>query len=195
VLKIANDRARRYKEQIERLGKSKHKDADTERAIENIVQRSGEKDWLFYVRKANSEKDIEKKNAIFQEGIRLTPLSPELLGNYAVFLKNEKQDNLGAEEYYQKALAVEPNNSMNLGNYAIFLQVIKNDYAAAEEYYMKALNFEPNHAVRLGNLTKLLIDKNDLNQAGLCLKRAFENFDGSSQNIVENAFLDYVIVR
>ncbi|WP_130471554.1 tetratricopeptide repeat protein, partial [Candidatus Magnetaquicoccus inordinatus] len=92
----------------------------------------------------------------FAQSYALAPNDADILGNYANFLNNIRQDYARAEELYERALSVYANHANNLGNYALFLQTIRQDYDRAEELYERALSVDANHATNLGNYANLL---------------------------------------
>jgi Tfp pilus assembly protein PilF len=92
---------------------------------------------------ATKKKTIREKDVVYREGIEHFPNSPELLGNYALFLKNEKNDMEGADKYFLKALEVDPNKVNILQNYAIFLRDVKKDENAAHDYFSQAHDAKP----------------------------------------------------
>jgi len=165
IKEIAEQRAKTYKEQVEKATEEESTDPVTKKAISDMVSR-GEKDWWYYERKASAEKDIDKSEQLYLEAINKLPNSHELLGNYAVLLYNIKKDYDKAEEYYRKALEIRPDDANYLGNYAILLKEVKKDYEKAEEYYIKSLDIEPNNANNLGNYAILLKEvKKDYDKA------------------------------
>ena len=75
-------------------------------------------------------------------GIRLAKTKNQkahALGNYARFLKNQKQDYPQAEEMYQRAIKADPKHANNLGNYANFL-FVSNQKSRAIQFLEKAEN-------------------------------------------------------
>jgi protein O-mannosyl-transferase len=112
--------------------------------------------WWHWQNRINASTDLDEKEKLFSEGLEATQNAPQLLGNYAIFLKNQRKDDARAEQYYLKALAADPNHANTLGNYASFLHTQRKDDAGAEEYYLKALAVDPNHANTLGNYASFL---------------------------------------
>ncbi|MDH7904286.1 tetratricopeptide repeat protein [Porphyromonas gingivalis] len=130
--------------------------------------------WM-WILKANQEKDIEKKDKIYREGIAMYPQDANLLGDYANFLCDIRHDYDQAETYYKRALEADPKDATALGNYAVFLQDIRHDYDQAERYYKKALEADPKNANTLGNYAVFLQDiRHDYDQAESYYKRALE---------------------
>ncbi len=114
---------------------------------------------------AAEEENIERRDEIYQEGLKKYKDHPVLLGSYANFLTEIKEYDK-AEESYQKSIEADPNHANNLGNYAVFLTDIKQDYTQAEEYYQQSLAADPKHANNLGNYANFLKDiKQDYTQA------------------------------
>ena len=60
------------------------------------------------------------------------------MGNYTVFLYEQRHDYDKTEEYLQKALAVAPDCITNLENYAEYLEDVCHDVKAAQEYRQRA---------------------------------------------------------
>ena len=130
--------------------------------------------WM-WILKANQEKDIEKKDKIYREGIERYPQDADLLGDYADFLCDICHDYDRAEAYYKRALEADPNHANTLGNYALFLKDVRHDYDQAEAYYKRALAADPNHANNLGNYANFLYNiRCDYDQAETYYKKALE---------------------
>ena len=141
--------------------------------------------WM-WILKANQEKDIEKKDKIYREGIAKYPQDANLLGDYANFLCDIRHDYDQAESYYKQALEADPKDATALGNYALFLKDIRHAYDQAERYYKKALEADPNHANTLGNYANFLNDiRHAYDQAEVYYKRALE-VDPKSANKLGN---------
>ena len=130
--------------------------------------------WM-WILKANQEKDIEKKDKIYREGIAKYPQDANLLGDYANFLCDIRHAYDQAESYYKKALEADPNHANTLGNYALFLHTIRHAYDQAETYYKRALEADPKNANILGNYALFLQDiRHDYDQTESYYKRALE---------------------
>ena len=128
--------------------------------------------WM-WILKANQEKDIDKKDKIYQEGIAKYPQDADLLGDYANFLCDIRHAYDQAEMYYMQALDADPKNANTIGNYAVFLKDIRHNYDQAEVYYKQALEADPNHANALGNYALFLQDiRQDYDQAESYYKQA-----------------------
>ncbi|GAP80744.1 hypothetical protein PGANDO_0209, partial [Porphyromonas gingivalis] len=143
---------------------------ETSASYHNVL--SGALSYLF---DANQETDIDKKDKIYREGIAKYPQDANLLGDYALFLKNIRHDYDQAKSYYKRALEADPKDATALGNYAVFLQDIRHAYDQAEVYYKRALEADPNHANTLGNYAIFLQDiRHAYDQAEVYYKRALE---------------------
>jgi Tfp pilus assembly protein PilF len=183
VVKIAEERAKRYREQIEKVNDGTTTSEETKEAVSGMVSR-GAKDWWSYELKASKEKDMKKQDKIYLEGIKEFPKSAELLGNYAVFLETIQKDYDKAEEYYKKAIELDPKDAAFTGNYAPFLHEIRKDYDKAEEYYKKAIELDPNNAHNIGNYAVFLNDiRKDYDKAEEYYKKAIELDPNNAQNI------------
>jgi Tfp pilus assembly protein PilF len=102
------------------------------------------------------ESDPDQADGIYRAGLAQFPGSAPLLGNYALFLYEVKNDYDGAEEQYLRALEIDPNRPVTLSNYANFLWRIRNDYDAAEKRYRRSLEIDPNRAITIGNYANFL---------------------------------------
>ncbi|ATR89860.1 hypothetical protein CS544_01205 [Porphyromonas gingivalis] len=130
--------------------------------------------WM-WILKANQEKDIEKKDKIYREGIAKYPQDANLLGDYANFLCDIRHDYDQAESYYKQALEADPKDATALGNYALFLKDIRHDYDQAESYYKQALEVDANHANTFGNYANFLCNiRHAYDQAEVYYKQALE---------------------
>ena len=142
---IAKDRANRYRKQIEDLNRQDTTDRETKKAVGEITSR-GKRSWWYYALTADTEKDMKKADAIYQEGLKEFPESSKLLGDYAVFLCDGKKDYIKAEKYFQKSLELDSESANVNGNYASFLYDIKRDYIKAEKYFQKSLELNSESA-------------------------------------------------
>lgn len=106
---------------------------ETSASYRNVLSGS-----LGYLFDANQETDIDKKDKIYQEGIAKYPQDADLLGDYALFLKNIRHDYDQAEAYYKRALEVEPKDANTLGNYAHFLITCREDLKRADSLIRQA---------------------------------------------------------
>ncbi len=122
---------------------------------ENIIQEEelktetktaelDKKIWLQLLFEIEREKDLNKKDKLYQEAIKKHG-EKTILSNYANFLYEEKKDYDKALECYKKLIENEPNNSFILNNYATFLVDITKEYEKADEYYRKAIDADPDN--------------------------------------------------
>ena len=112
---------------------------------------------------------------MYQRAVEADPKDADWLGNYAVFLKNQKQDYAQAEVMYQRAVEADPKDADWLGNYANFLYQQKQDYAQAEVMYQRAVEADLKNALWLGLYANFLANqKQDYAQAELMYQRVLE---------------------
>ena len=187
VIDLANKRAETYRSQIDIITKAENGDDETEKALSNIIERSEEKDWLYYLKKARCETDLVKKEAVYQEGIGLIPDSPELLGDYALLLWKDKNDIAESERFFRMAMDSKSNNfinAWNLGNYATFLWHEKNDIMNAEEFFEKALIADPSTDRIKGNYANFLSDaKMDIGKAEKYYQEVLKIFPNNANHL------------
>ena len=105
-----------------------------------------------------TESLVQEAEELLQIISSANPTNANVLGNYALFLKNIRQDYDRAEEIYEQAIEADPNNAIILGNYAIFLTDIRHNHDRAEELYTRAIETDPNNANNLGNYAIFLTD-------------------------------------
>ena len=118
IVKNAKNRAERFIEQLNELGKQESEKADkTKTEMPQTIKEILPK-WWEYHWKIEKAKTSEEKEEIYKEGIRKLPNSHELIGNYALFLKNIRKDYDNAEKYYKKALELDHESANKNGNYA-----------------------------------------------------------------------------
>ena len=121
IVKNAKNRAERFIEQLNELGKQESEKADkTKTEMPQTIKEILPK-WWEYHWKIEKAKTSEEKEEIYKEGIRKLPNSHELIGNYANFLHTIRKDYNNAEMYYKKALELDPEHAAYNGNYAGFL--------------------------------------------------------------------------
>src|SRR3990167_6131976 len=189
IKKIAEQRAEKYKSQIENIQR-REKSQETTVALEDTIKKQPRGWWTIQLL-ARAEKDIERKEKIYESGIMEFPKSAELHGNYAYFLYRVRKEYDRAEEYYKKALELDPNLAATTGSYAYFLYSVRKEYDKAEEYYKKALELDPNNANQTGNYAQLLLIKGDKEKGKEYINKAFTfNIDNKSL-LVELWFYRY----
>jgi Tfp pilus assembly protein PilF len=193
LIKIAKKRSDKYKEEFKRLTQENKTTEETKQALSDIASR-GEKDWLHYAVKASKEKDPDKTDSIYQEGINAWPESPELHGNYAIFLEEIRKEHDKAETYYKKAIQLEPDDPIHNANYAGFFSDIRKEYDKAETFYKKAIQLDPDDADFNGNYAKHLIVNGNTDYANRLIEKAFAlNSDEKLPLSLELWFYRYAI--
>ncbi|KAF5810492.1 putative tetratricopeptide-like helical domain superfamily [Helianthus annuus] len=80
--------------------------------------------------------DVEEH---YRKMVNECPGNPLLLGNYAQFLYQSKQDLKGAEEYYSRAILADPNDGEILSQYAKLLWELHHDKERATAYFERAI--------------------------------------------------------
>ena len=178
---ISEKRQSLYDQQLKKLTESTTDNGNLE-AVKELITET----WWAVQVEVNKEKNIETQDQIYQKGLEKFPQSPELTGNYALFLKNIRKDYDKAETYYQEALALDSEDADFNGNYAIFLEDIRKDYDKAETYYQKALaldsedaDFNGNYAILLEKIRKDYDKAETYYQKALALDPESADFNGN----------------
>lgn len=113
----AEARTERYRDRIQRLDTVGH--PEVTKALAATLERSG--GWWAWEQKAEFEKDSERREIVYRQGIQHYPRSPELHGNFAIFLTDIRRNHDEAERFHQKAIELDPKDADNTSNYAAFL--------------------------------------------------------------------------
>ena len=186
IKKTANERIKDLDENINKINKSSEDRDSSLKFLENFTANT----WWDYQLQINKSKTENEKDRLYRQGLEKFSKSPELTGNYAVFLYNIRKDYDTAEQYYKKALELEPDHANNNGNYAYFLYNIRKAYDTAEQYYKKALKLEPDHTNNNGNYAIFLYNiRKDYDTAEQYYKKALELEPDNANNNVNYAIL------
>jgi len=113
-------------------------------AVERLTK---EKDWWAWQLKVNVESDIDKKEALYRDGLKDFPESPELTGYFAIFMNQVRKKYEEAEHLFRRTLELDPKHPNYPGNFAHFMEKVRKNYDEAERLYRKALELDPNHAI------------------------------------------------
>ncbi len=161
-------RMKTYTEQLDVLQKkiaaasqpgsgAKKPDAALQQAVSQVVKQAEKAvDWWAWEQKAEAEKDPDRKNMIYQEGIQVCPKSAKLHRNYAIFLWGMQNQEDRAELFYRKAWELDSSDASIVGSYASFLENIRKDFDQAEALYRRALELDANDALATGNYALFL---------------------------------------
>ena len=166
------------------------RDDDGRRVVEFVVDHvlGGESEWgtgALLKRLIGTSPDLADR--LYKRLADAGPSDADTLGNYAVFLLNERGDKDSAEAYFKRAIEADPKSAHHLGNYAIFLKSERGDMDSAEAYYKRAIvEADPKHANNLGNYAVFLeSERGDMDSAEAYYKRAIEA-DPKHANILSN---------
>lgn len=165
IVKNALKYADKYKKQLEELTKDEL-NPEEQKAVEKLLPS-----WWHYELEVQKEKDNDKKEQLYKDGLNVYPNSHELMNNYAGLLQKIGKDK-EASIYCKKALDIEPNDALYNGNYALLLE--KQDQIEAEFYYKRSIDIESNNASLIGNYANLLQKLNKNNEAEAYYKKALE---------------------
>ena len=94
-------------------------------------------------------RDYNKAEELFVRGLKIDNNSPILLGNYAHYLWEIKNEYKKAEEYYNKSLSLNLNDSNCLASYAQFLYNVNKNFVQSEVYFEKSLQIDSNNTYAL----------------------------------------------
>ena len=198
----AKTRTRRYREQLERFQKhlaEPSRDTEAEEAVEPVrralaatVQREGS--WWSWELKAQSEPDPGKREAIYREGVRRFPRDPNLMGNFALFMADQRKNYDEAERLHRGALELDPNHAGIAGNFALFMADVRENYDEAERLYRRALELDPNHVNNTGSFAVFMANRRkDYDEAERLFRRALELDPKDATNTGNFAIFMYTV--
>ena len=98
-----------------------------------------------------ASKNPQEASERFERLYAQYPDDPRVVGAYANFMTDVREDHDRAEKLYAKAIEADPSHAINLGNFARFMENARKDHDRAEELYEKAIEADPTHAISLGN--------------------------------------------
>lgn len=150
---------------------------------------SGEKSWIQWALEIRAETDPDRKEQIIRQSLEAFPQSPDLLGEYAMFLLKVRKNEDGADHYFRQAMQANPTHATNLGNYAGFLERFRRDMETAEKMYLKAIEVEPSNPNNLGNYAWFLHnEKRDMDRANEYYFRSVQADPASARNLCSYAW-------
>jgi len=167
--------------------------AELIKTVEAVAgQRKIKPGWMWVV-EANAEPDIDKKEQIYKTAVSACPSDPYVLGNYALFLKNDRRDNDRAEEFFKHAIDAGPTVAGTLNSYAVFLDEQRQDREQAERFFKRAVDSNPQDASSLGNYAIFLAKYFAKSRADLAegfFKRAIQANPKNANNL--GAYADFL---
>lgn len=141
---------------------------------------------LKYLFEVYLESDSDKKEQIYQNGMKEYSNDPEFISSYAFFLSETRNEPDKAEELYKKAIELKPEDEDIAGDYALFLEKHSKDHENTQKQYKKAIGINPDHANNTNNYAGFL--KNiiqDYDAAEEFYKKAIE-LNPDNVNIIGN---------
>ncbi|CAM8883306.1 unnamed protein product [Rhodiola kirilowii] len=91
-----------------------------------------------------------KLDVYYKQMLKLNPMDPLLLRNYAMFLHEVMKDTARADEYYGRAILANPGDGEVLGSYAKFIWETQKDYERATSYFDQAVHASPENSIVMG---------------------------------------------
>ena len=164
----AHARSKRYRDRIQGLDTVGH--PEVTKALVATYERSG--GWWAWEQKAKSERDPERREVVYRQGIQHCPHSAPLHGNFALFMNTMRGDHDEGERLHRKAIELDPKNATQIGNFASFMTNVRGDHDEAERLYRKALELDPKHANNTGNYAAFLLAQGRLDESGAMLDKA-----------------------
>jgi tetratricopeptide (TPR) repeat protein len=184
IQKQADEHLKRYREQTDNLLKTidtasrpPNRDTTEQTAVRQAASSLAKQQhsWWEWELKARSEPDLNKREAIYLEGLSQFPDNLELTGNLANFMMDIRQNHDEAERLYRHAFELAPDNANNTGNFANFMTYIRKDHDEAERLYRRALELAPDNANNTGNFASFMTSiRKDYDEAERLYRRALE---------------------
>lgn len=187
--KLGENRIERYKSLTDELLKKivESKSLTSQEARLLAEASPDDQDWWTWELRTRAEDDVDQKEKIYLRALEVLPDNPDLLGNYAVFLANERKALDQARTYFKRAFEGAPNSAIWVGNYASSVR-IGGDLDQVECLFEKAIQLDPSYAINIGNYACFMCeDRKDYSQAEQLYKRALELDPGFSWAMVNYA--------
>ncbi|MFH0963219.1 MAG: tetratricopeptide repeat protein [Planctomycetota bacterium] len=190
----ARERATNYRRHFEkfvenvRFPAKGHVAEEAMRPVRKAIAETAEREtgWWAWGLKAHAEKDPEKAEAIYREGLSRCPNSFQLAGNFATFMTYIRENYDEAEQSYRRAIELDPTQAINTGNFANFMTTIRKNHEEAERLYRRALELDPKGANVTGNFANFMWRaRKNHNEAERLYRRALE-LDPKDANVTAN---------
>ncbi len=152
---VFREQFNKIQEQSNLLQDKDPQDTALQNAVKENIQRTT--GWWHWELLVQQEQNPDKKDALYQQGLKEFPNSPELNVNYALFFRDVHKNYDKAEEHYKRALEIQPDNADLNRRYAIFLHNIRKNIDEAKKHYQKALEIEPENVTLNNNYATFLI--------------------------------------
>ena len=116
IQKTANEKIKNLEEKIKNIAeinnqKNINKKAEDRDISSKFLEDFTANTWWDYQLQINKSKIEDDKDRLYRQGLDIFSKSPELIGNYAVFLSKTRKDYDNAEQYYKKVLELEPDDA------------------------------------------------------------------------------------
>ncbi|MBN2132135.1 MAG: tetratricopeptide repeat protein [Sedimentisphaerales bacterium] len=185
IEKRAKERAQRYRESVEKIQTNLTKEvagASTPRrdaAVEHLealkAASEKKKGWWTWHLAARRAKDSEEGERIYRQAEKQFPDIAPLLGNFANFMTDVRENHDEAERLYRRALELDPKHATITGNFAIFMTDVRKDHDEAERLFRRTLELDPENAGNTGNFAIFMTDvRKDHDEAERLFRRALE---------------------
>jgi|GEM_PF-6931689 len=106
--------------------------------------------------------NLDEAEKYYCRAIEIDSKNAVVLGNFANYMKNHRNDNDKAEALYRQAIEAVPNHAIHLGNFANFLRNVRGNYKEAEQYYRRAIEADPKLTEHIGNFAQMLLAQGSL---------------------------------
>ena len=130
-------------------------------------------DWQHWYDRAQKEPDLDRREAIYCEGLAFLPDDEWMAGCVGEFLANEKRDHAEAGRIFRRALDLKPDSD----RLKLALAAVRDecgDFAAAERLYREAYESAPDNFSALADFAGFLTMRQDCGEAGQLFQRALK---------------------
>ena len=130
-------------------------------------------DWQYWQLRAQQEPDLDKREAIYREGLEQIPDDVWLAVYFGGFLAYDRRDHDRAERFYTEVLKLKPNN-VPLNVAVANLLDARGDNVSAERLYREVHERFPDSFFALADFAAFLVKRKDCNEAGQLFEQAFK---------------------
>src|SRR6185437_12491253 len=113
----AKIRTDQYRNRIQKLDTVRY--PSVTKALAATLDRSG--GWWVWVQKARLEKDMNRREIVFKQGIEHYPKESGIYNSFAIFQWEDLKNATEADRLFRKALELDPKNVIANANYTEFL--------------------------------------------------------------------------
>jgi Tfp pilus assembly protein PilF len=188
----AEDRGRRYRDRMMKLDSLRYPSVTN--ALARMFERS--EGWFAWHQKAQLEMDIDRRDAVYRQGLDHLPLSAKMHNAYGVHLRYTCNDIDKATQFFERAVELDPSDGVAISNLATIAWEYRGDFDAAEKLYDRLMELEPDHVSLGRNYAEFLTVQRRFVDAEKQLRTVIQRVEaGDDAMLAGCALLDGMLCR